>query len=95
MQAFAGDLQKVTTFGDEAIISSQALLLTFTQVGEEAFPRAQKSILDVATAMGTDLKSATLQVGKALNDPIQGITALTRSGIQFSESQKAVIKQMV
>jgi hypothetical protein len=95
MQDFAASLQQVTTFGDEAIIASQSLLLTFTQIGGDVFPRAQRAILDVATAMGTDLKSASLQVGKALNDPILGVTALARSGIQFSEAQKAMIKEMV
>jgi len=95
MQDFASSLQEVTTFGDEAVIASQALLLTFTQIGGDAFPRAQRAILDVATAMGTDLQSATLQVGKALNDPILGMTALSRSGIQFTQAQKDVVKQMV
>jgi hypothetical protein len=95
MQEFAGALQGVTTFGDEAVIAAQAMLLTFTQIGGPVFGRAQRSILDVATAMGTDLKSATIQVGKALNDPILGINALSRSGIQFSQTQKDVIKQLV
>lgn len=95
LQGYAASLQGLTTYGDEAIIGSEALLLTFTQIGGDAFPRAQKAILDVATAMGTDLKAATLQVGKALNDPLLGITALSRSGIQFSEDQKAVIKAFV
>lgn len=95
LQKFAGDLQGITTYGDEAVISSQALLLTFTKIGNEQFPRAQQAILDVATAMGTDLKTATLQVGKALNDPVLGMTALSRSGIQFTEEQKEVVKQLV
>ncbi|MDD5049616.1 MAG: phage tail tape measure C-terminal domain-containing protein, partial [Methanoregulaceae archaeon] len=51
--------------------------------------------LDVATALKTDLKSAALQVGKALNDPVLGMTALSRSGIQFSEAQKEVVKELV
>lgn len=95
MQDYASALQKVTTFGDEAIIGAQGLLLTFTQVGGTTFPRAQKAILDVATAMGTDLKSATIQVGKALNDPVLGLTALSRSGIQFTDDQRDMIKAMV
>lgn len=95
LQDFGAQLQSVSTFGDDAVVASEALLLTFTQVGDEAFPRAQRAILDVATALGTDLKSATLQVGKALNDPVLGMTALSRSGIQFSESQKDVVKALV
>lgn len=94
LQDMAASLQKVTTFGDEATIGMQSLLLTFTQISGKNFVAAQEAILNVATAMGTDLKSAALQVGKALNDPILGVTALARSGIQFSESQKDVIKDL-
>jgi hypothetical protein len=95
LQEYASELQKVSTFGDEAIISAQSLLLTFTKVGGEAFPRATQAILDTATAMGQDLRTATLQIGRALNDPITGLSALTRSGIQFSDVQKEMIKDMV
>jgi len=30
----------------------------------------------MSTAMGQDLKSSAIQLGKALNDPIQGVAAL-------------------
>ncbi|MHC5053637.1 MAG: phage tail tape measure protein [Planctomycetota bacterium] len=36
-----------------------------------------------------------IQVAKALNDPIANLSALSRAGIQFSESQKAVINELV
>jgi len=91
----AAALQKVTNFGDEAINSMQGLLLTFTQVRGDQFDAATKATLDLATAMGTDLNSAALQVGKALNDPVLGMTALSRSGIQFTEAQKEMVKGMV
>lgn len=94
LASMAAELQKVTTFGDEAIMEMQGLLLTFTKVGRETFPRAQRAILDVATAMGTDLKSAALQVGKALNDPVAGISALSRSGIQFTRDQREMINTL-
>jgi hypothetical protein len=91
-------LQRVTTFGDDAIGSAQALLLTFTRVRGEQFDAATKSVLDLATAMGGGeggLKSAALQVGKALQDPIRGVTALRRAGIQLSQAQTDLIKKLV
>lgn len=91
----ATGLQQVTKFGDEAIIGAESLLLTFKDVGENVFPRALESILDVSEAMGTGLKESTIQVGKALNDPIQGLTALRRVGIQFSDAQEDLIKGFV
>lgn len=91
----AAALQSMTKFGDDAVNAAQGLLLSFTRVGGDVFPRATSAILDMATAMKMDLQSATLQVGKALNDPILGVTALSRAGVQFSEKQKALIKDMV
>jgi len=95
LASMAAELQTLTTYGDEAVMEMQSLLLTFTQIGGSEFQRAQLAILDTATAMGTDLKSAALQLGKALNDPIEGLSALARSGIQFTDQQKDVIKQFV
>lgn len=95
LNAMSKGFQQVTAYGDEAIGSAQALLLTFTRIGGEVFPDALEAILDVSTAMGGDLNSATLQVGKALNDPIAGLSALSRVGIQFSQDQKTLIKGFV
>jgi hypothetical protein len=91
----ASSLQGVTTFSDDAIQGMQAILLTFTKIRGPEFEGAQKAILDVSARLGVDLKSAALQVGKALNDPIKGVSALSRAGIQLSESQQSAIKSMV
>ena len=88
----ASGLQEVTKFGDEAIIGAETLLLTFKDIGGDIFPRALESILDVSEAMGQGLKESTVQLGKALNDPIQGLTAMRRVGIQFTDQQKEQIK---
>jgi uncharacterized protein YfkK (UPF0435 family) len=90
----ASSLQKITRYGDEAIIEMQSLLLTFKDIKGDQFDETSKAVLDMATAMGTDLKSAAIQLGKALNDPAKNLSALSRSGITFSESQAETIKQM-
>lgn len=92
LKKMAAELQKVTTFGDEATIGAQSLLLTFKDIGGDVFPRALESILDVSEAMGQDLKTSTIQIGKALNDPVAGLSALSRVGIQFTDVQKDLIK---
>ena len=91
----AAALQDETAFSDEAIQSAQNMLLTFTKIGHEAFPQATQAALDVATAFHVDLNSAAKLVGKALNDPVAGLTALTRAGVQFDAQQKEVIKRLV
>lgn len=94
LTALASEMQRVTTYGDDAVLAAESLLLTFTKIGRETFPQAVTAILDVSTAMGQDLKSSTVQIGKALNDPIKGITALTRVGVTFTEAQKVMIKSL-
>ena len=92
LKDMAAGLQNVSTFGDEAIIEAQSLLLTFTKIGKDVFPTATETILNMSAAMGTDLRSSTVMLGKALNDPIAGVTALSRAGVQLTEQQKEQIK---
>ncbi len=91
LKNLASALQATTNFGDEATIQAEALLLTFTNIGRDTFPRALESILDVSTALDQQLSTSALQLGKALNDPIRGVSALTESGVQFTIQQKEQI----
>jgi len=90
----ARELQKITTFGDEAIIEMQALLATFVNIKNTEFRDAEMSIMNISTLMGTSLKESAVQVGKALNDPIKGVSALTRVGVSFTDKQKETIEQL-
>ena len=94
LQEMAAGLQKVTNFGDEAILGMQSLLLTFTNLKGDILPATTMAVLDLSERMGTDLQSSALQLAKALNDPIANLGALSRAGIQFSVDQKAVIKSL-
>jgi hypothetical protein len=94
LEESAKSLSSNSKFGRADVFGMQSLLLTFTSVKDKIFNEAQPAIMDLATRMGGDLKGASIQVGKALNDPIQGMTALRRVGVSFSESQKETIKRM-
>ena len=87
----ADSLSKVTRFDDEAILSGENLLLTFTNIGEDVFPQATETMLDMSQALGQDMKSSAVQLGKALQDPILGVTALRRVGVNFNEEQAKMI----
>lgn len=92
---YASELQGKTIFGDETILAkSTARLLAFTDITGENFKRTQALALDLATALEMDLGSASLQLGKALSDPLTKLSSLSRAGITFSEEQTAVIKQL-
>jgi len=95
VQDIASGLQKLTKFSDDEILSGQNLLLTFTKIGKDVFPMATETMLNMATALGTDAKGSAIQLGKALNDPIKGITALSRVGVTFTKAQKDSIAAMI
>lgn len=95
MKDMASALQQVTTYGDESIIAAQGLLVTFTKIGQDVFPKALEAALDMSTMFGQDLQQSVIQLGTALNDPIMGIGRLRRIGISFTEEQKDLIKTLV
>src|SRR6185503_14931565 len=84
----ATSLQKTTTFGDDLVKTAESVLLTFNKVRGEGFERTIRAAADLSARFGTDLVSSTKLLGKALQDPIRGLTALQRSGVTFTESQK-------
>ncbi len=90
----AGAMQQVTTVGDETIIKGMAVLATFKQIRGEGFERATMAALDMAEVMQTDLKSSMVMIGKAMNDPIANLSAMTRAGVQFTGAQKDMIKEL-
>jgi hypothetical protein len=92
----AAGLQRISLYDDDQILKEvTANLLTFTKVTGTQFDKAQVAILNLSTRLGTDLTSASVQVGKALNDPIKGVTALGRAGVQFTAQQKEQIAALV
>lgn len=95
LDKLATSLSRMTTYEDDAIKSAEAVMLTFTKVGKEVFPQAIQAAMDLSSLLGTDLQSSVIQVGKALNDPVQGITALRRVGVSFTEDQMDMIKALI
>ncbi len=96
LTAQAERLSATSLFDDDDILTKvTANLLTFGNVAEDSFDRAQQAALDLSARLGQDLQSSTVMLGKALNDPILGLTALRRVGIQFTADQEAMIKSMV
>jgi len=96
LEEMATGLQRISLYDDDQILKEvTANLLTFTNVTGTEFDKAQVAILNLSTRLGTDLTSASVQVGKALNDPIKGVTALGRAGVQFTAQQKEQIAALV
>jgi len=96
----AAELQKLTGIGDEAIIEMQTMIATFKGIKGENFKRTTEAVMDMATVMtggvatAESMRSAAIQLGKALNDPVANMGALSRVGIQFDEQTKKQIKSL-
>jgi hypothetical protein len=87
---------------DEATLGSAAgfrdaaaQLLTFKSVGKDAFETTLMLAQDLADAGFGSVTANAVQLGKALEDPVQGLSALTRSGVTFTEQQQEVIKSLM
>jgi hypothetical protein len=93
--------ENLTTVDDKVVQAGQNMLLTFTGIGSDVFPIATEAMVNMAVAMnngsaeGVDLKSTAIQLGKALNDPIKGVTALRKVGVALTEQQQKDIKSLV
>ena len=85
---------------DELIQSSANLILTFKNVANQGeglaaiFDRTVLAAQDLSAAGFGDAESAAKMLGKALNDPALGLTALSRAGVTFTAQQKEQIKTL-
>ncbi|MGV8972253.1 MAG: hypothetical protein ACOH10_08010 [Rhodoglobus sp.] len=99
MTALAGSIQSMSGQTDDSIVAAEQLLLTFTNIknsgANKIFDQATLAAADMAAKMGGDASSQAILLGKALNDPVKGITALTRVGVSFTQGQKDSIAAMV
>ena len=97
----SGALSAQTGIQDDLIQSYANMLLTFKNVrneagkGNDVFNQATKVVTDMSVALGQDGVKSSIQLGKALNDPIHGLTSLMRVGVTFTDAQKKQIKSLV
>jgi hypothetical protein len=93
-------LARLTGVETKAIKETQGILLTFKELAATAdeqggaFDRASKAALDLAAAGFGSAQSNATQLGKALQDPIKGLTALTRSGVTFTDAEREKIRAL-
>lgn len=75
------------------------MLLRFTSIRnvgvDKIFDKATAAVVDLAKATGRDATGAARMLGRALESPASGMTALTRAGVVFTDEQKKRIKGFV
>jgi len=93
-------LQEIGVVGDEVNNKLASFILTFTNIRGEAFERTLIAANNMAISIsGTvpgfeQLRGAATMLAKALQDPKGQLGALSRAGFTFSDSQKAVVKEL-
>jgi hypothetical protein len=86
---------------DQLIHRAANVLLTFTRIrnevgaGNDIFNQATQAVLDMSVALGLDMQRSAIQVGRALQDPLYGISALRRVGVNFTVEQKKLIERLM
>ncbi|MFS1525315.1 phage tail length tape measure family protein [Microbulbifer sp. 2304DJ12-6] len=90
----ARSVARATLASVSGIREAQGILITFKGVQGPVFDNAIRLSQDMAAVMGGDAKSAALQLGKALEEPSTGLTALRRAGVSFTEAEKEQIKTL-
>ena len=101
LKDLANETARKTGIDQNQIKQAQATLLTFKDLAGTAgvvgsnFDRATQAAIDLAAAGFGTAESNAVQLGKALNDPIKGLSALARSGVTFTEAEKEVIETLV
>ncbi|MCK9628462.1 MAG: hypothetical protein M0R37_07710 [Bacteroidales bacterium] len=102
------NLMRMSGIDDEAVQAGENMLLTFKNIRNEAgkgnniFDQTTTALTDMAFAMNNgatpsaeEMNKQAIRLGRALNDPVKGVTALTRVGVQFTEGQKSQIAALV
>lgn len=97
---YAEALARQTGIDANTVKLTQAKLATFSAVSDESarmagtFDRATLAAADLAAAGFGSMESNAVQLGKALQDPTKGLTALSKSGVTFTAVEREQIKAM-
>jgi hypothetical protein len=95
LETSARSLSSQFQYSRKDVFDLQSVMLTFPAITKDVFGDAEQAVMDMATRLKQDLPSTAIQVGKALQDPVRGITALRRVGVNFNETQTKMVKHMV
>jgi len=91
---YASELQSLTNFEGDATVGAAAMMTRFENIKGDMFFSAMDASADLASVMGTDLVSATNLFGKAMDNPIEGLSKLKKAGIAFTDAEEQQIKTL-
>lgn len=94
LNKMADGMSRSSIFSSGEITNAQTRLLSYTGIVGKQFPAAMQAVIDMSARMGMSLEQSAETIGRALDIPSQGLTALTRQGFRFTEAQKELVKEL-
>ena len=94
LNEMAAELSRNSTYSEGAINVAQTRLLAYTGIVGEQVPRAMQAVIDMGARLGMDLNQSAETIGKALDVPSKGLTALSKQGFRFTDEQKKLVEQL-
>ena len=94
IEKLAQSIGKETLASTQGVRDAAGVLLTFKSITGDTFGDALRLSQDLAEVGFGTVKTAALQLGKALEEPEVGLSALRRVGVSFTEQQKEQIKTL-
>lgn len=94
LNRMASEMAGKSIFSEGDINRAQTRLLSYTGIVGEQFPQAMQAVIDMAARMGMSVEQSAETIGRALDIPSQGLTALTRQGFRFTEEQKKAAEEL-
>ena len=95
LQDLANEVGMATLASAGDIREAQGILLTFGSITGKQFKETTVLSQDLAAVMGVTAQSAAKTLGKALEDPINNLSSLSRAGVVFTDTEKEIIDALI
>lgn len=95
IERMAARIALSTLESEQAMRQAATRLLTFRDIAGDVFEQVLRSAADMAAAGFGTVESEATRLAKALEDPAQALTSLSRAGIVFTRQQRAMIISLI
>lgn len=95
VERWALELRKTTGIAEAETVSMTASLSAFKNIGNEIMPRVLENSANLSALWGTDVTSSAKKLGRALEDPLKGMTLLQESGVVLDKESQQLITTLM
>ncbi|OLU23083.1 hypothetical protein BVH03_22910 [Pseudomonas sp. PA15(2017)] len=91
----ADGFEKSSLLTAEQVQAAQTRLLSYTDIVGDQFPKAMQILIDQQQRLGISAEQSAEIVGRALQSPVEAMSALGRQGFKLEDGQKSLLRQLV